>query len=93
MNTSQLKAYAPKARLDFIEAVKARAAKFGITKSEPVEMMVRDDVAMIYGEAYPKEAYIQREGMLALVKENGFEQTMEAMAYTWFNRFMALRYM
>jgi len=52
MNTAQLENYAPKARKDFIEAIKARAARFGISESEPVEMMVRDDVAMIYGEAY-----------------------------------------
>ena len=25
--------------------------------------------------------------------EKGYEQTMAAMAYTWFNRLMALRYM
>jgi len=34
MNTQHLKSYAPKACQDFIEAVKARAAKFGITESE-----------------------------------------------------------
>ena len=93
MNTSQLKIYAPKARKDFIEAIKARAAKFGITESDPAEMMVRDDVAMIYGEAYPKQVYQQRQGVLELVKAKGFEPAMEAMAYTWFNRLMALRYM
>ena len=93
MNTKNLNSYAPQARLDFIEAVKARAAKFGIGESEPVEMMVRDDVAMIYGEAYPKEAYEQRKRILELIGEKGFEPAMEAMAYTWFNRLMALRYM
>lgn len=57
MNTSQQKDYAPKARKHFIEAVKARAAKFGIARSAPVEMMMRDDVAVIYGEAYPRPGY------------------------------------
>lgn len=44
MNTTQLKNYAPKARKDFIEAIKVYATKFGISESELVEMMVRDDV-------------------------------------------------
>lgn len=93
MNTTQLKSYAPKARHEFIEAVKARAAKFGITESAPVEMMVRDEVAMIYGEAYPKEAYFQRERVLEIINLKGYQQTLEAIAYTWFNRLMAFRYM
>jgi len=66
MNTSQLKNYAPRARKEFIEAIKARATKFGITGSDPLEIMVRDDVAMIYGEAYPKEVYQQRKAVLGL---------------------------
>ncbi|MFC1695228.1 hypothetical protein ACFL1C_03780 [Pseudomonadota bacterium] len=93
MNTSKLKTYAPQARTDFIEAVKARAAKFGISKSGSVEMAVQDEVAIVYGEAYPKKVYAQREGILKRIQEKGYEATMEAMAYTWFNRLMALRYM
>ena len=93
MNTAQLKSYAPQARVNFIEAIKARAAKFGITASEPVEMTVQGDVAIVYGEAYPRQVYDQREGILALIREKGYEATMESMAYTWFNRLMALRYM
>ena len=40
MNTTQLKNYAPRARKEFIEAIKARAAKFGITESYGVEIMM-----------------------------------------------------
>lgn len=72
MNTTHLKAYAPKARRDFIEAVKARAAKFGITESKPVEMVVREEVAIVYGEAYPRQLYTQRQGILDRIKEKGF---------------------
>lgn len=34
INTNALKTYAPKARKDFIAAMVARAAKFGISKKE-----------------------------------------------------------
>ena len=93
MNTNHLKNYAPRARRDFIEAVTTRAAKFGISDKNPVEMVIRGDVALVHGEAYPKAIYKQREAIEALIRQKGFQQVMEAMAYTWFNRLVALRYM
>jgi len=35
----------------------------------------------------------QREQLVRRIRKDGFAQTMEAVAYTWFNRFAALRYM
>ena len=93
MNTSQLKSYAPEARKAFISAVTAQAARLGITAKgvEPAE--VEGDVMLIGGRAFPKSAYGPREKLLARIEEHGFEQTMEAIAYTWFNRLVAIRYM
>jgi type II restriction/modification system DNA methylase subunit YeeA len=93
MSRAQLKAYGPQARRDFIEMVTREAAVYGLTKSkiEPVE--VTGDTAVIKGTAYPKRVARQRRQLDELVQRQGFEQTMEAMAYTWFNRFMAIRYM
>lgn len=93
MSRAQLKAYAPQARRDFIEMVTREAAVYGLTKSkmEPVE--VTGDTAVIRGTAYPKRVARQRRQLDELVQRQGFEQTMESMAYTWFNRFMAIRYM
>ena len=34
-----------------------------------------------------------RRSLVDCVKAHGFEATVEAMAYTWFNRFVAVRYM
>lgn len=93
MNTKRLQKYAPKARRDFIEAVTARAARFGIVDGEAPEVTVEGDIAIIGGEAYPKKVATQRREILERIKANGFAPTMEAMAYTWFNRLMALRYM
>ena len=35
----------------------------------------------------------QRDALLARIQSRGYDQVMEETAYTWFNRFIALRYM
>jgi len=94
MNTARIKAYAPKARRDFIKAVTERANFYGIfgdKNMEPVEF--KGDIAIISGRAFSKKEGELREKLLSRIKRNGFEQVMRASAYTWFNRFVALRYM
>ncbi len=93
MNTKPLKAYAPQARRDFIAAVTDRAALFGVTRKEVAPILQEGDVALILGRPYPKEVAGQRDRLVARIRRDGFEAVMEAMAYTWFNRLMAIRYM
>ncbi len=93
MSRSQLKAYGPQARRDFIDMVTREAAVYGLTKSKIDPVEVTGDTAVIRGIAYPKRVARQRRQLEELVQRHGFEQTMESMAYTWFNRFMAIRYM
>ncbi len=93
MNRNKLKTYAPEARRDFIEAVTARAAQYGLTAKKIESMTVEGDVAMIAGKPYSKAVGEKRKKLEARISRDGFEQTMEAMAYTWFNRLVAIRYM
>ncbi len=93
MNRSALKTYAPKARLDFIRAVTDRAAFFGLTPKRTEPMQETGDVVIIGGRAFPKVVVQQRRSLEGRIQRQGFDQVMEAMAYTWFNRFVALRYM
>jgi len=93
MNKANLKSYAPKARLDFIKAVTARANVLGISAAGVVPAEVRGDVALIDGREWPAKVAGQRDELIARIKRHGFEQTMDEVAYTWFNRFAALRYM
>ena len=93
MNRNKLKAYAPQARRDFIQAVKDRAAHFGLTDKTIEPMIERGDVVMIAGDAFPKAVGEKRKKLEARIKKLGFDQTMEAMAYTWFNRLVAIRFM
>lgn len=93
MNKANLKSYAPKARLDFIKAVTERANVLGISATGAVPAEVRGDVALIDGREWPVKVAGQRDDLIARIKRHGFEQTMDEVAYTWFNRFAALRYM
>ena len=93
MNKTNLKSYAPKARLDFIKAVTARANVLGISAAGSVPAEVRGAVAIIDGREWPAKVSGQRDQLIERIRKDGFAQTMEAIAYTWFNRFAALRYM
>ncbi len=93
MNRSKLKTYAPKARRDFIQAVTDRAAYYGLTKNKIEPVKVQGDVAVIRGTAFPKLVTEKRKQLEERIARQGFEQVMEAVAYTWFNRLVAIRYM
>jgi type II restriction/modification system DNA methylase subunit YeeA len=97
MNKAKLKSYAPQARKDFIAAVEARAHSLGLSDMggtldiAPSEK--KGDVTLIAGQAWPAKVHDQRQRLIKRMKKDGFSQTVEAVAYTWFNRFAALRYM
>ena len=93
MNCSQLKTYAPQARRDFIQAITDRAALYGLTKDKIEPITEQGDVAIIAGTAFPRSVAEKRARLEKRIEEHGFEQAMEAIAYTWFNRLVAIRYM
>ena len=93
MSRSLLKSYAPEARRDFIQAVTDRAYFLGLTESEIEPIQESGDVAIISGRPFPRKVASQRRKLEDRIRRDGFSQTMEAAAYTWFNRFAALRYM
>ncbi|HUZ95332.1 MAG TPA: BREX-1 system adenine-specific DNA-methyltransferase PglX [Edaphobacter sp.] len=93
MNKANLKSYAPKARLDFIAAVTARANILGISANGASPADARGDIVIIDGREWPAKVSAQRDELIARIQRRGFEQTMEEVAYTWFNRIAALRFM
>ncbi len=97
MNKAKLKSYAPQARKDFIAAVTQRANLLGLSESagrfEALPAERRGDVVLIAGREWPARVATQRERLVRRIQRDGFGYTMEAVAYTWFNRFAALRYM
>ncbi len=93
MNRSKIKAYAPQARRDFIRAVTDRAALYGFSKEQTEPVVERGDVAVIGGRPYPRFVAALRKRLQERIDHEGFDHVMEAMAYTWFNRLVAIRYM
>ena len=99
MNKANLKSYAPQARKDFITAVTARASLLGVTAEHVSPATVSGGVAIIDGMEWPAKVAAQRQALLDRIARHGqggaaaFQQTMEEVAYTWFNRLVALRYM
>ena len=97
MNKAKLKTYAPQARKDFIAAVTQRANLLGLSESagkfEALPAERRGDVVLIAGREWPARVAQQRDRLVRRIQRDGFAYTMEAVAYTWFNRFAALRYM
>lgn len=97
MNKAKLKSYAPQARKDFIASVTARANLLGLSekvgKLEVLKSEPQGDITIIAGHAWPAKVHSQRQQLIARIQKEGFVPTMEAVAYTWFNRFAALRYM
>lgn len=88
-----LKSYAPDARREFIKVVTERAAFYGITEKKVFPCEIKGDFAFISGKAFPKDIDKKRNYLISRVEKAGFSQTMEEIAYTWFNRFMAIRFM
>ncbi|RZD20081.1 BREX-1 system adenine-specific DNA-methyltransferase PglX [Pseudoalteromonas sp. MEBiC 03485] len=100
MNTKNLKAYAPKARREFIAAVKKRAAHFGIYEDRIEEVRIEGGAAIIEGRAFTRKEGEQRKRLESKIAERAsatykekYDMFVREMAYTWFNRLAAIRYM
>jgi len=97
MNTNNIKKYAPIARRDFIEAVGKRLNQFGVynkgnalTISEPT---ISGSVMQIDGNAFDAGLALARKRLVLRAEQLGFAALVEHVAYTWFNRLCALRFM
>ncbi len=94
MDKSLIKNYAVWARNKLIEDISQRAYELGITENEikkPEE--VSQDYIRINGKKLKSFEINQRKSLEAKIREKGFEQVVEEVAYTWFNRIIALRFM
>ncbi|WP_284450083.1 BREX-1 system adenine-specific DNA-methyltransferase PglX [Spongiibacter tropicus] len=93
MNTNNVKKYAPKARKAFIEAMSKQATKYGITKKKIESAEQKGDLVLIGDRPFPASVIKPRERLVMRVEQQGFDQVMEHVAYSWFNRLCAIRYM
>jgi len=89
MDKNAIKKFAVWARRELIERVAQRAARFGIEENKPVDEKAR----VIDGRVLSDEEFEQRRMLIVHIRRDGYKQVMEEVAYTWFNRFIALRFM
>ena len=89
MNKNAIKSFAVWARVELIDKVIQKAFEYGIEKDSIVEEINHS----INGRILSNEESRQRKQLIHKVQKNGFDQVMEEVAYTWFNRFIALRFM
>ena len=89
MNKTAIKNFAIWARVQLIEAAKQRAYEYEVT--ENVEN--KPGLDMIGGRLLSADEKKQRQQLIGQINAKGYTQVMEEAAYTWFNRFIALRYM
>ena len=89
MDKNAIKKYAVWARKELISRVAQKAQQYGITETE----MVDADADSVNGRVLSAEEMQQRRALIAQINEKGYQQVMEEVAYTWFNRFSALRFM
>ncbi|MGU3288819.1 BREX-1 system adenine-specific DNA-methyltransferase PglX [Acinetobacter radioresistens] len=93
MNTSNIKKYAPQARNDFIAAMRKQAAKYGITADRILPAEQKGDLLLIGDQVFPLSIMKSREKLIKRIQTSSFEQTVDYIAYSWFNRLCAIRYM
>ncbi|MGO5014120.1 BREX-1 system adenine-specific DNA-methyltransferase PglX [Niallia sp. Sow4_A1] len=94
MNKSALKTFATNARRELLKKVEARAMKIGITEDNIKKADIESsDAIFIDGRQLSKEEKTQRDRLIDRINQIGFKRVMEEVAYTWFNRFTALRFM
>lgn len=89
MDKNAIKKYAVWARKELISRVAQKAQQYGITETE----MVDAGADSVNGRVLSAEEMQQRRALIARIEEKGYQQVMEEVAYTWFNRFSALRFM
>ena len=89
MDKNAIKKYAVWARRELITRVTRKAMEYGITEEDTVPAGA--DSA---GErVFTLEEKSQRAALIEHIASDGYMQTIEEIAYTWFNRFCALRFM
>ncbi|MFR0600103.1 BREX-1 system adenine-specific DNA-methyltransferase PglX [Lactobacillus equicursoris] len=89
MEKNAIKKFAVWARTEMLTRVAQRAARYGIEKDHVVDR----DADSINGILLSETEKAQRRALIRQIEKKGYDQVIEEVAYTWFNRFIALRFM
>lgn len=89
MNKSAIQSFAIWARTELISQVSQRAYQYDITADGYGDY----DAEAVGGRLLSNDEKKQRQQLINQIRSKGYTQVMEEIAYTWFNRFIALRFM
>lgn len=89
MNKPVIRKFAIWARNELISRVTQRAHRYGIS----IEKIESNDIDSVGDKLLTDIEKKQRRALINRINDVGFESVMEEVAYTWFNRFIALRFM
>lgn len=89
MDKNAIKKFAVWARTELIARVSLKGVEYGITEDNIVDAAADSVGGKVLTDAEKK----QRQALIAEINDKGYKQVMEEVAYTWFNRFSALRFM
>lgn len=89
MDKNAIKKFAVWARTELIIRVSQKCEEYGIKEDSIVDASSDS----INGKVLSKIEKEQRIACIAQIYEKGYKQVIEEVAYTWFNRFSALRFM
>lgn len=96
MDKKALQTYATWSKQYLEQQIELSLKSLGIHGDDDIREAKRvGDVTVIDGDStsYPADLYGKRERIISDIKENGYNNVIEEFAYTWFNRFVALRFM
>ena len=89
MDKNAIKKFAVWARTELIARVSLKGVEYGIT-----EKKIEDaNVDSVGGKVLTADEKKQRQALIDEINDKGYKQVMEEVAYIWFNRFSALRFM
>lgn len=96
MDTNRLKCFATEARTILMQGVKNRLQTLGfdLKTGKPSEMpQAMEGGAVLMGEIVSMEFYHRWMSLYRNIQSRSIKEVAEEAAYTWFNRFMAIRIM
>ena len=89
MDKNAIKKFAVWARRALIERVSQKAMQYGIEEHNSLPA----GVDSVNGKVLTDTEKAQRRALIAQIQAKDYKEVMEEVAYTWFNRFIALRFM
>jgi type II restriction/modification system DNA methylase subunit YeeA len=94
MDKTAIRNFAIWARRKLIEDIKQQAYEIGVTEKEiKLPQVETSDTMIINDRTFNKIEIEQRKSLISKVIEKGFDNLIEEVAYTWFNRLIAIRFM